>query len=89
MSARDLSSSPRELLDRAAKSIVANGLAKRCIVQISYAIGVPEPLYVFVDTFGTGVIPDKEILKLVKECDKEIYTLSVVLFVLVSIRAHN
>nr|XP_009400237.1 PREDICTED: S-adenosylmethionine synthase 5-like [Musa acuminata subsp. malaccensis] len=52
---------------QAAKSIVANGLARRCIVQISYAIGVPEPLSVFVDTYGTGKIPDKEILKIVKD----------------------
>nr|XP_023913018.1 S-adenosylmethionine synthase 1-like [Quercus suber] len=52
---------------QAAKSIVANGLARRCIVQVSYAIGVPEPLSVFVDTYGTGKIPDKEILKIVKE----------------------
>jgi S-adenosylmethionine synthetase len=36
-------------------------------VQISYAIGVPEPLSVFVDTYGTGTIPDKDILKIVKE----------------------
>ncbi|TVU17983.1 hypothetical protein EJB05_34046, partial [Eragrostis curvula] len=52
---------------QAAKSIVANGLARRAIVQVSYAIGVPEPLSVFVDTYGTGKIPDKEILKIVKE----------------------
>ncbi|KAK1292232.1 S-adenosylmethionine synthase 1 [Acorus calamus] len=52
---------------QAAKSIVASGLARRCIVQVSYAIGVPEPLSVFVDTYGTGKIPDKEILKIVKE----------------------
>jgi len=47
---------------QAAKSIVAAGLAKRCIVQLSYAIGVPDPLSVFVDTYGTGSIPDEEIL---------------------------
>ncbi|CAL5097097.1 unnamed protein product [Urochloa decumbens] len=35
--------------------------------KVSYAIGVPEPLSVFVDTYGTGLIPDKEILKIVKE----------------------
>ncbi|VAI59235.1 unnamed protein product [Triticum turgidum subsp. durum] len=52
---------------QAAKSIIASGLARRCIVQISYAIGVPEPLSVFVDSYGTGKIPDREILKLVKE----------------------
>ncbi|KAK8585935.1 hypothetical protein V6N13_050904 [Hibiscus sabdariffa] len=55
------------IVRQAAKSIVANGLARRCIVQVSYAIGVPEPLSVFVDTYGTGKIPDKEILEIVKE----------------------
>ena len=40
-----------------ARSIVASGLARRCIVQVSYAIGVPEPLSVLVDTYGTGKIP--------------------------------
>ncbi|CAI5473360.1 unnamed protein product [Closterium sp. Yama58-4] len=52
---------------QAAKSIVAAGLARRALVQVSYAIGVPEPLSIFVDTYGTGKIPDKEILELVKE----------------------
>lgn len=52
---------------QAAKSIVAAGLARRCLVQVSYAIGVPEPLSVFVDSYGTGKIPDKELLELVKE----------------------
>eukprot|EP00887_Chlorella_sp_A99_P001880 scaffold19.g1880.t1 len=47
---------------QAAKSIVAAGLARRALVQVSYAIGVPEPLSVFVDTYGTGKIPDREIL---------------------------
>jgi S-adenosylmethionine synthetase len=51
---------------QAAKSIVAAGLARRVIVQISYAIGVPEPLSVHVDSYGTGKIPDKEILDKVK-----------------------
>ncbi|WVZ06152.1 hypothetical protein V8G54_019498 [Vigna mungo] len=55
------------IVRQAAKSVVANGLARRCIVQVSYAIGVPEPLSVFVDTYGTGKIPDKEILEIVKE----------------------
>ncbi|GMI75976.1 S-adenosylmethionine synthetase 1, S-ADENOSYLMETHIONINE SYNTHETASE-1 [Hibiscus trionum] len=55
------------IVRQAAKSIVANGLARRCIVQVSYAIGVPEPLSVFVDSYGTGKIPDKEILEIVKE----------------------
>jgi len=44
-----------------AKNIVAAGLARRCEVQIAYAIGVARPLSVRVDTFGTGSIPDSEI----------------------------
>ncbi len=44
-----------------AKNIVAAGLAKKCEVEIAYAIGVEEPVSVFVDTFGTGAIPDSEI----------------------------
>ena len=47
---------------QAAKSVVAGGFAKRCLIQVSYAIGVPEPLSVFVDTYATGTIPDAEIL---------------------------
>ncbi|XWS59630.1 hypothetical protein CRYUN_Cryun08bG0138400 [Craigia yunnanensis] len=55
------------IVRQAAKSVVASGLARRCIVQVSYAIGVPEPLSVFVDTYKTGKIPDKDILELIKE----------------------
>jgi len=51
---------------QAAKSVVAAGLARRCLFQISYAIGVAEPLSVHVDTYGTGKIPDAEILAKVK-----------------------
>merc|ERR1719305_2263516 len=40
-----------------AKSLVAAGLCERCLVQVSYAIGVPEPLSVFVNTYGTGKRP--------------------------------
>ena len=54
------------IVRQAAKSIVAAGLARRAIVQVSYAIGVAEPLSVFVDTYGTGKIPDREILEKVK-----------------------
>ncbi|KAL3828491.1 hypothetical protein ACJIZ3_017293 [Penstemon smallii] len=52
---------------QAAKSVVASGLARRCLVQVSYAIGMVEPLSVFVDTYGTGRIGDRDILGLVKE----------------------
>ena len=45
-----------------AKNIVANGLAKRCEIQLSYAIGVAKPVSIFVDTFGTATIPEEEIV---------------------------
>ncbi len=50
-----------------AKNIVAAGLAKRCEVQISYAIGVAEPTSVMVDTFGTGKISEAKLEKLVRK----------------------
>ena len=49
-----------------AKNIVAAGLAKRCEIQVSYAIGVAEPTSVMVNTFGTGTIADEEIIKRVR-----------------------
>lgn len=48
-----------------AKNIVAAGLAERCEIQISYAIGVAEPTSIAVNTYGTGVIPDERISELV------------------------
>jgi len=50
-----------------AKNIVAAGLAERCEIQVSYAIGVAEPTSVSVDTFGTGRIDDRRIEQLVRE----------------------
>lgn len=50
-----------------AKNIVAAGLAKRCEVQIAYAIGRSEPVSLTVDTFGTGVIADSRIEAAVQE----------------------
>ena len=50
-----------------AKNIVAAGLADQCEVQISYAIGVAQPISVMVNTFCTGKIPDEKILQLVKK----------------------
>jgi S-adenosylmethionine synthetase len=50
-----------------AKNIVAAGLADRCEIQISYAIGVAEPTSIHVDTFGTGKIPNRDIIKLIRE----------------------
>ena len=50
-----------------AKNIVAAGLADQCEIQISYAIGVAEPISVLVNTYQTGKIPDEQILELVKK----------------------
>ena len=50
-----------------AKNIVAAGLAERCEIQVSYAIGVAQPTSMSVNTFGTGKISDEQIVKLVRE----------------------
>ena len=50
-----------------AKNIVAAGLAKRCEIQLAYAIGVAKPISVLIDTFGTGKVEDGEIAKAVQE----------------------
>ena len=50
-----------------AKNIVAAGLASRCEVQLSYAIGVAEPVSVNVDTFGTNTVPEERIVELVNQ----------------------
>ena len=50
-----------------AKNVVAAGLADRCEVQLSYAIGVAEPTSVMLDTFGTGKISDVELTKIVRK----------------------
>lgn len=50
-----------------AKNIVAAGLAKRCEVQLAYAIGIAHPVSVLVDTFGTGRLPDEEIAEIVQK----------------------
>ncbi|WP_298206372.1 methionine adenosyltransferase domain-containing protein, partial [Acidovorax sp.] len=49
-----------------AKNIVAAGLADKCMVQISYAIGVARPTSMMVDTFGTGKIPEAKIVELIQ-----------------------
>ncbi|MEK6693018.1 MAG: methionine adenosyltransferase [Nitrospirota bacterium] len=49
-----------------AKNLVASGIAEKCEVQLAYAIGVPDPVSVLVDTFGTGKIPQEKIIKLVR-----------------------
>lgn len=50
-----------------AKNIVAAGLADRCEIQVSYAIGVSEPTSISINTFGTGKLPDAEIVALVRD----------------------
>jgi S-adenosylmethionine synthetase len=50
-----------------AKNIVAAGLAERCEIQISYAIGVAHPTSLAIETFGTNAVPDSQILELVRE----------------------
>ena len=50
-----------------AKNVVASGIAKRCEIQLAYAIGVAKPLSVLVDTFGTGKVSDEVIANLLKE----------------------
>lgn len=51
----------------AAKNIVAAGLAEKCEIQLSYAIGVAEPTSVMVDTFGTGKLDDEKLVQLIRE----------------------
>ncbi|MCM8808857.1 MAG: methionine adenosyltransferase [Candidatus Omnitrophica bacterium] len=50
-----------------AKNIVASGLARKCEIQIAYVIGQVEPVSLMINTKNTGVIPDSEIIKIVKE----------------------
>ena len=48
-----------------AKNVVASGIARRCEVQIAYAIGVAQPVGVYVSTFGTSAIPEEKIAEYV------------------------
>lgn len=50
-----------------AKNVVASKLASRCEIQVAYAIGVPEPVSIMVNTFGTGTVSDEEIVKAVRK----------------------
>ena len=54
------------MLRHIAKNIVANGYAKKCEIQISYAIGVKEPISLYINTFNTNTIPEEEIIKIIK-----------------------
>ena len=51
-----------------AKNLVAAGLAKRCEIELAYAIGVARPVSLLVDTQGTGVLPDEKLAQLVDKC---------------------
>lgn len=50
-----------------AKNVVANGYAKKCEIQLSYAIGVAKPVSILVDTFGTATIPEEEIIQKIEK----------------------
>ncbi len=50
-----------------AKNVVASGMAKRCVIQLSYAIGVAEPLSIYADTYGTGSVLEEEIERAIAE----------------------
>ena len=53
------------MLRHIAKNIVANGYAKKCEIQLSYAIGMSQPLSIFVDTFGTGKQSEEELSQMI------------------------
>lgn len=50
-----------------AKSVVASGLAKRCLFQVAYSIGIAKPLSIYINTYGTGSKSDKEILEIIEK----------------------
>ncbi len=50
-----------------AKNIVASGISGKCEVQLAYAIGVPDPVSIMINTFGTGKISEKRIVELVRD----------------------
>ena len=55
------------MLRHIAKNVVANGLARRCEIQMSYGIGLNEPLSIYIDCFGTNRVPEGLIIKIIKE----------------------
>ncbi|MBI4323604.1 MAG: methionine adenosyltransferase [Candidatus Omnitrophica bacterium] len=50
-----------------AKNLVAAGVADRCEIQLAYAIGIAEPVSIMVNTYGTGKLPDQQLIKLIRE----------------------
>lgn len=55
------------MLRHIAKNVVANGLARRCEIQMSYGIGLNNPLSIYIDCFGTNIVPEGLIIKIIKE----------------------
>lgn len=55
------------MLRHIAKNVVANGMAKKCEIQIAYAIGIKEPIALYINCFETNKIDEEEILKKIKE----------------------
>ena len=55
------------MLRHIAKNIVANGLARKCELQISYGIGIEEPLSIYIDCLGTNIIPEGDIIRIIKD----------------------
>lgn len=55
------------MLRHIAKNVVANGLARRCEIQMSYGIGLNDPLSIYIDCFGTNRVPEGLIIKIIKE----------------------
>ena len=55
------------MLRHIAKNIVANGMARKCEIQMSYGIGLHEPLSIYIDCFETNRIPEWKIIKIIKE----------------------
>ena len=53
------------MLRHIAKNIVANGYAKKCEIQVAYAIGMEQPMSIYIDTFGTNTIPEAQILEII------------------------
>lgn len=54
------------MLRHIAKNIIANGYAKKCELQVSYGIGIKEPLSIYVNTFGTNTILEEQIIEKIK-----------------------
>lgn len=55
------------MLRHIAKNIIVNGLAKKCEIQISYAIGMKEPISIYIDCFGTNTMPEVKIINLIRD----------------------